>query len=101
MGKSYQSFEEMLRNIFQPIFEATLNPEENENIHIFLSNIGGFDYVDDESKYDPLMFDETLQFHHKITKKQITIFLLVILFICKYFCIESFKRIEGIKYIYI
>jgi AMP deaminase len=70
MGKSYQSFEEMLRNIFQPIFEATLNPEENENIHIFLSNIGGFDCVDDESKYDPLMFDETLTVSPQDYKKK-------------------------------
>ena len=58
MGKAYQSFEEMLQNIFLPIFEATLRPEENEEIHVFLSNIGGFDCVDDESKYDPLLLAE-------------------------------------------
>ena len=58
MGKAYQSFEEMLQNIFLPIFEATLRPEENEDIHVFLSNIGGFDCVDDESKYDPLLLAE-------------------------------------------
>ena len=60
MGKSYQSFEEMLRNIFQPIFKATLHPEEHEDIHIFLSHIGGFDCVDDESKHDSLMLEKAL-----------------------------------------
>lgn len=40
----------MLENIFEPVFEATLNPEANPNLSKFLENISGFDTVDDESK---------------------------------------------------
>jgi AMP deaminase len=45
-----KSFEEMLNNIFEPLFAATLNPEENKEIDIFLDAIVGFDSVDDESR---------------------------------------------------
>lgn len=61
MGKSYHTFEEMLKNIFDPIFEATLRPEDHPELHIFLSNISSFDCVDDESKYDPLLMKEVDQ----------------------------------------
>lgn len=63
MGKSYHSFQEMLQNIFVPVFEATLRPADHPELHIFLSNIGSFDCVDDESKYDPLLMTEK----HRVT----------------------------------
>jgi AMP deaminase len=55
MGKSYTSFQEMLDNIFRPMFEATLRPEDNQELHIFLSHVGGIDCVDDESTLDGLV----------------------------------------------
>jgi AMP deaminase len=45
-----QSFQEFLNNIFQPLFEITLNPGKNPALHYFLETIVGFDSVDDESK---------------------------------------------------
>ncbi|XP_065187419.1 AMP deaminase 2-like [Sycon ciliatum] len=45
-----QSFEEVLSNIFLPLFNATLYPEEYPDIHRFLDQVVGFDSVDDESK---------------------------------------------------
>jgi AMP deaminase len=44
------SFEEMLRNIFKPLFEVTLDPSSNIELDCFLDTIVGFDSVDDESR---------------------------------------------------
>eukprot|EP00928_Gymnodinium_smaydae_P082158 TRINITY_DN6555_c0_g4_i1.p1 TRINITY_DN6555_c0_g4~~TRINITY_DN6555_c0_g4_i1.p1 ORF type:complete len:721 (-),score=145.91 TRINITY_DN6555_c0_g4_i1:115-2277(-) len=43
-------FQDMLDNIFLPMFEATLNPEAHPEVVEFMSMISGFDSVDDESK---------------------------------------------------
>ena len=34
--KAVENFEEMMRNIFLPLFQATNSPEEYPNIHKFL-----------------------------------------------------------------
>ncbi|XP_048467801.1 AMP deaminase 1 [Rhincodon typus] len=49
-------FGKMLENIFMPIFEATVNPQDNIKLSIFLKHITGFDSVDDESKHSGHMF---------------------------------------------
>jgi len=43
-----RTFQDMLENLFCPIFEATLYPEENPEVAELLLNIVGFDSVDDE-----------------------------------------------------
>ncbi|EMC93411.1 hypothetical protein BAUCODRAFT_239356 [Baudoinia panamericana UAMH 10762] len=43
-------FEEVIANVFQPLFEATQNPQKHPKLHIFLQRVIGFDSVDDESK---------------------------------------------------
>lgn len=48
------NFQEMLDNIFLPIFEATSNPEQHQEIVNFLTKITGFDVVDDEFDEDNL-----------------------------------------------
>eukprot|EP00127_Corallochytrium_limacisporum_P000377 Clim_evm72s11 gene=Clim_evmTU72s11 len=45
-----KNFQEMLYNIFWPIFEVTMNPSCNPSLHRFVSALAGFDSVDDESK---------------------------------------------------
>ncbi|XP_071382086.1 AMP deaminase 3b [Centroberyx affinis] len=49
-------FAKMLENIFLPLFEATVNPQKNKAIHVFLKYVTGFDSVDDESKHSDHMF---------------------------------------------
>ena len=44
------TFGEMLDNIFKPLFEATLDPAAHPELAEFLSEVGGFDCVDDESR---------------------------------------------------
>ena len=44
-----ENFGEMLRNIFEPLIEATENPAKHAKLHAFLQQVVGFDMVDDES----------------------------------------------------
>ena len=54
IGKTYKTFQELMVNIFAPLFEATLRPSEHPELHTFLSQLGAIDCVDDESNFDPL-----------------------------------------------
>ena len=56
-NKSVDSFQDMLRNLFQPLFEVTNDPSSHPNLHRFLKHVIGFDSVDDESKPENAMFD--------------------------------------------
>ena len=45
-----QNFQQMLDNIFVPLFEVTVDPKSHPALHTFLQLVVGFDMVDDESK---------------------------------------------------
>lgn len=47
-GEKARSFQDMLDNIFIPMFEATLHPQDHPEIAQCLKHIVGFDSVDDE-----------------------------------------------------
>lgn len=47
----------MIENIFQPLFEVTLDPTSHPELHAFLEHVSAFDSVDDESKVDLVHFD--------------------------------------------
>ncbi|OQR84002.1 AMP deaminase 2 [Thraustotheca clavata] len=49
-----ENFEQMLDNIFLPLFEVTKDPSSNPALHVFLHAVIGFDCVDDESKTEPI-----------------------------------------------
>uniref|UniRef100_V5GSF1 AMP deaminase n=2 Tax=Kalmanozyma brasiliensis (strain GHG001) TaxID=1365824 RepID=V5GSF1_KALBG len=44
------NFEQIIRNVFEPLFEVTQNPKSHPKLHVFLQRVVGFDLVDDESK---------------------------------------------------
>ena len=46
------NFQDLLDNIFMPIFEATLHPQDNPSLTFFLNVLVGFDCVDDESRLE-------------------------------------------------
>ena len=56
-----QNFNDVCRNLFQPLFEVTKNPKSHPKLHVFLQRVIGFDSVDDESKVDR-------RFHKKYPK---------------------------------
>ncbi len=43
------SFQDMIDNIFQPLFKVSKDPSSNPTLHNFLNIVTGFDCVDDES----------------------------------------------------
>ncbi|KAJ7643740.1 hypothetical protein FB45DRAFT_281221 [Roridomyces roridus] len=47
---SVQTFEDIIRNVFIPLFEVTKDPSTHPELHVFLQRVIGFDTVDDESK---------------------------------------------------
>ncbi|CAK7263247.1 AMP deaminase [Sporothrix epigloea] len=51
-----QSFEQVIKNVFEPLFEATKNPQKYPKLHVFLQRVIGFDSVDDESKVERRLF---------------------------------------------
>lgn len=45
-----ESYDEVVKNVFQPLFEVTQDPSSHPKLHVFLQRVIGFDSVDDESK---------------------------------------------------
>ncbi|GLT40015.1 hypothetical protein SLA2020_141750 [Shorea laevis] len=45
-----KSFQNILDNVFVPLFEVTVDPSSHPQLHVFLLQVVGFDLVDDESK---------------------------------------------------
>ncbi|KAM3502364.1 hypothetical protein MY11210_009089 [Beauveria gryllotalpidicola] len=50
------SFEQVIKNLFQPLFEVTKDPASHPKLHVFLQRVIGFDSVDDESKVERRLF---------------------------------------------
>ncbi|OAL07093.1 AMP deaminase [Phaeosphaeriaceae sp. SRC1lsM3a] len=46
------NFQQVIVNVFQPLFEVTRDPTSHPKLHIFLQRVIGFDSVDDESKVE-------------------------------------------------
>jgi AMP deaminase len=51
-----ENFEQIIRNIFEPLFEVTQDPSSHPKLHVFLQRVIGFDSVDDESKVERRLF---------------------------------------------
>ena len=51
-----KNFEQLIQNIFQPLFEVTQDPNSHPKLHIFLQRVIGFDSVDDESKAERRLY---------------------------------------------
>ncbi|KAL3886679.1 hypothetical protein ACJMK2_026658 [Sinanodonta woodiana] len=52
-----KNFQDILENIFLPLFEVTNDPKSHPELHNFLHYVSGFDSVDDESKTEHIRFD--------------------------------------------
>lgn len=47
-----ESYEQVVINVFRPLFEVTADPSSHPKLHVFLQRVIGFDSVDDESKVE-------------------------------------------------
>lgn len=52
------NFQQIIDNIFLPLFEVTNDPNSHPELHKFLQYVIGFDSVDDESKPENPQFDK-------------------------------------------
>jgi AMP deaminase len=50
------NFEQIIVNVFQPLFEVTKDPASHPKLHVFLQRVIGFDSVDDESKVERRLY---------------------------------------------
>lgn len=50
------NFEQVVLNLFRPLFEVTKNPSSHPKLYIFLQRVIGFDSVDDESKVERRLY---------------------------------------------
>ncbi|UKZ80023.1 AMP deaminase [Trichoderma virens FT-333] len=51
-----ESFDQVITNVFQPLFEVTKDPSSHPKLHIFLQRVVGLDSVDDESKIERRLY---------------------------------------------
>lgn len=56
-NKLIDNFEQIIYNIFMPLFEVTNDPSSHPYLHKFLVHVSGFDSVDDESKPERMFFN--------------------------------------------
>jgi AMP deaminase len=54
--KLMDNFEQVIANVFKPLFEVTKDPNSHPKLHIFLQRVIGFDSVDDESKVERRLY---------------------------------------------
>lgn len=67
---SIKNFNQIIENIFAPLFEVSLNPESNPKLDLFLKYVVGFDSVDDESKREVPLRHDQLPTPEQWTQKQ-------------------------------
>ncbi|KAJ3747592.1 hypothetical protein DFH05DRAFT_1393154 [Lentinula detonsa] len=53
---SVKTFEDIVKNVFGPLFEVTKDPRTHPELHVFLQRVVGFDTVDDESKTERRLY---------------------------------------------
>ena len=46
-----ENFQQLLDNIFRPLFEVTLDPASHPHLHMFLKTVVGFDMASNKSVY--------------------------------------------------
>ncbi|KAJ5915260.1 hypothetical protein N7454_011014, partial [Penicillium verhagenii] len=51
-----ENFEQVISNVFRPLFEVTKDPSSHPKLHVFLQRVVGFDSVDDESKAERRLY---------------------------------------------
>ncbi|KAG7664657.1 AMD1 [[Candida] subhashii] len=49
-NRNVKSYLDIMKNVFEPLFEVSMNPKSHPKLHVFLQRVIGFDSVDDESK---------------------------------------------------
>lgn len=110
-----KNFQEFLNNLFQPLFEATINPQSHPDLFRFMYHLTGFDSVDDETKPEkPILTHDMphpeewntkenppyayyLVYRKPIINKLIYILLeiILVLYVCKHSYLKSTSKVRN------
>lgn len=92
------NFEEILENIFLPLFEVTNNPSSHPELHQFLQYIVGFDSVDDESKPEYPMIDKDVPLPRDYTDVENPAYNYYLYFMYANMCVlNHFRKKRGLN----
>ncbi|XP_037516304.1 AMP deaminase 2 isoform X3 [Rhipicephalus sanguineus] len=92
------NFEEILENIFMPLFEATNDPSSHPELHQFLQYIVGFDSVDDESKPEYPMIDKDVPLPKQYTDTENPAYNYYLYYMYANMCVlNHFRKLRGLN----
>ncbi|XP_054927369.1 AMP deaminase 2 isoform X6 [Dermacentor andersoni] len=92
------NFEEILENIFMPLFEVTNDPSSHPELHQFLQYIVGFDSVDDESKPEYPMIDKDVPLPKQYTDTENPAYNYYLYYMYANMCVlNHFRKMRGLN----
>ena len=94
-----ETYEQVVMNVFRPLFEVTEDPTRDPKLHVFLQRVIGFDCVDDESKPERRLFRKFPKPKDWNTKQNPPVQLLDILSVCKHGILELLAQTKRLQYI--
>ncbi|GIY44938.1 AMP deaminase 2 [Caerostris darwini] len=93
-----QNFQQILENIFLPLFEVTAKPSSHPELNLFLKYVTGFDSVDDESKPENPSFDKDVNPPALWTDKENPPYSYYLYFMYANMCVlNQFRKSRGLN----
>ncbi|CCD65831.1 AMP deaminase [Caenorhabditis elegans] len=93
-----KNFDDMLDNLFTPLFEVTNDPSSHPELHLFLQQISGIDSVDDESKHEFVNFDRSTPCPPEYTDLENPPYNYYLFYMYRNICaLNAFRRARGLN----
>ncbi|KAI9562378.1 AMP deamise 2 [Daphnia sinensis] len=97
-NKLITNFQQLIDNLFLPLFEATNNPEAHPELHCFLKQLVGFDSVDDESKPEHPVFDREVPTPEQWTDEENPPYAYYVYYVYANMCVlNQFRKSRGMN----
>ncbi|XP_046649607.1 AMP deaminase 2-like isoform X6 [Daphnia pulicaria] len=97
-NKLIGNFQQLIDNLFLPLFEATNNPEAHPELHCFLKQLVGFDSVDDESKPEHPVFDREVPTPEEWTEEENPPYAYYVYYVYANMCVlNQFRKSRGMN----
>ncbi|XP_046442028.1 AMP deaminase 2-like isoform X9 [Daphnia pulex] len=97
-NKLISNFQQLIDNLFLPLFEATNNPEAHPELHCFLKQLVGFDSVDDESKPEHPVFDREVPTPEEWTEEENPPYAYYVYYVYANMCVlNQFRKSRGMN----
>ncbi|XP_035215171.1 AMP deaminase 2-like isoform X2 [Stegodyphus dumicola] len=97
-NKLVNNFQQILENIFLPLFEVSAKPSSHPELHLFLEHVTGFDSVDDESKPENPVFDKDVPVPQDWTDPENPPYSYYLYYMYANICVlNHFRRLRGLN----